>query len=148
MGLLYFENIYFNDLSSTLKMQIHSGTTQNYLHISAKDPFNFDADPDPDSGSALEKNGSRLFHRNFKFFVLFFSLIFMLTWWGMQKSGNFYNLSFFSSSDLGFESKFFLLQCFGWYFAPWIRIRGSAYYCGSVSGSRKLKSCRSNRSGS
>ena len=29
-----------------------------------------------------------------------------------QESGNFYNLSFFNSSNLGFESKTFLLQFF------------------------------------
>ena len=29
-------------------------------------------------------------------FLLIFSLIFMLTWWTIQKSGNFYNLSFFN----------------------------------------------------
>ena len=32
---------------------------------SAKDPFNFDADPDLDPGSALEKNGSESWSRLF-----------------------------------------------------------------------------------
>ena len=40
----------------------------------------------------------------------------------------------------------FFVAVFGWYFDPWIRIRGSAYLCGS--GSRKPKSCGSNGSGS
>ena len=47
----------------------------------------------------------------------------------------FYYLSFFNSSDLGFESKFFF-AVFGWYFPPWYG-----------SGSRKPKSCGSNGSG-
>ena len=33
-----------------------------------------------------------------------------------------------------------------WYFAPWIQICGSTYFCGP--GSKKLKCCGSNRSGS
>ena len=39
---------------------------------------------------------------------------------------------------------------FGWYFAPWIRIRGSSYFSGSRpgSGSRKPICCGSNGSGS
>ncbi len=50
---------------------------------------------------------------------------------------------FLNSSDLGHENKtcFFFLQ-----FAPWIQIRGSAYFSGS--GSRKRKSCGFNGSGS
>ena len=47
----------------------------------------------------------------------------------------FYYLSFFNSSDLGFESKIFF-AVFRWYFAPWYG-----------SGSRKPKSCGSNGSG-
>ena len=47
----------------------------------------------------------------------------------------FYNLSFFSSSDLGFESIKFMFAVFGWYFAL-------------GSGSRKSKCCGSNGSGS
>ena len=38
-------------------------------------------------------------------------------------------LSFFNSSDLGYDSKIFAV--FGSYFANWIRIRGSPYFCGS-----------------
>ena len=45
-------------------MQIHSCTTQNYLHISAKDPFNFDADPDP--GSSLEKMDPEMEFKEFE----------------------------------------------------------------------------------
>ena len=62
----------------------------------------------------------------------FFSYFYSKTSWTIQKWGNFYNL-FFLSSDLGF------FAVFGWYFTPWIWIRGSAYFCGS--GSRKPKSC-------
>ena len=56
-----------------------------------------------------------------------------------QKSGNFYNLSFFNSSDFDFGSNNFF-ACFGSCFAPWIPIRGSTYLCGFGSGSSKPKS--------
>ena len=89
-------------------------------------------DPDPDPGYFLKI----YWHFLTKQKILIFCLIFFcLT---IQKLGNFYILSFFNSSDLGFEIKIFFVAVFGWYFAPWIRIRGSAYFCGS--GSRKPKS--------
>ena len=79
----------------------------------------------------------------FKFFVLFFSLIFMLKLDEPFRNQEIFIISFFNSSDFGFESKFFLLQ-----FLVDILPLGSgcAYFCGS--GSRKRKSCGSNGSGS
>ena len=66
--------------------------------------------------------------RIFKFLSYFFLFFFMLksSWWIIQKSRNFYNLSFFNSSDFGFKSKFFFLS-FLLIFCildldPWIRI--------------------------
>ena len=56
---------------------------------------------------------------------------------------DFDNLAIFSSLDLGFESKKICLAIVIIIF-PWIRIRGSAYFYGSVS--RKPKSCGSNGS--
>ena len=48
-------------------------------------------------------------------------------------------LSFFNSSALGYDSKNFFFAVFGSYFANWIRIRGSPYFCGSnESGSEAL----------
>ena len=35
--------------------------------------------------------------------LFFFAYFYAKTWWIIQKSGNFYNLSFFNSSYLGFE---------------------------------------------
>ena len=57
------------------------------------------------------------------YFSYVFSLFLCKTCWTIQKSGNFNNLSFFKSLDLGFESKTVFFAVFGWYFAPWIRIR-------------------------
>ena len=90
--------------------------------------------PDPDPGYFFEIYWIFLTKQNLYIFCLiFFAYFFAKTWWTIQKSGNYNNLSFFNSSDLGFESYFFAV--FGWYFPPWIRIRGSAYFCGSGSGS-------------
>ena len=65
-------------------------------------------------------------------------------------------ITFFTSSDLGFRTKRFYLQFlvdtltlgtgsvdphFGWYFDPWNRICGSAFFCGSKS--RKPTYCGS-----
>ena len=62
--------------------------------------------------------------------------------WSIQKSWNIYYLSFFNCSNLGFESKIFAaVVVLGSYFVHWIRIRGSAYFCGS--GSMKPNSCGS-----
>ena len=38
------------------------------------------------------------------------------------------NLYFFNSSDLGGWAQKIFLSVFCWYFDPWIRIRGSAYF--------------------
>ena len=45
----------------------------------------------------------------------------MLQQWAIQKSGYLYNRSFFNSSDLGLQSKFYF-AFFCWYFVPWISI--------------------------
>ena len=42
--------------------------------------------------------------RIFKFVLFFFAYVYAKT---IQKSGNFYDLSFLNSSDLGFENKYF-----------------------------------------
>ena len=43
---------------------------------------------------------------NFQIFCfIFFAYFYPKTWWTIQKWRNFYNLSFFTSSDLGFRSK-------------------------------------------
>ena len=83
----------------------------------------------------------------FKFFVLFFSLIFILKLDEPFRNEEIFTISLFSKVQiwvLGAKKCFFAV--FGWYFNPRIRIHGSAYFCGS--GSRKPKSCRSNGSGS
>ena len=72
-----------------------------------------------------------------KFFVFFFLLIFILKLDEPFRNEEIFIISiFFKSSDFG------LKKFFDWYFTPWIRIRGSAYFC------RKPKSCGSNVSGS
>ena len=76
-------------------------------------------------------------------FLLYFANFYAKTWWTIQISRNFYNLSFLNSSDLGIQSKIFS-AVFRRYFSTWIRIRESAYFGGS--GSRKPKSCGSNGS--
>ena len=40
----------------------------------------------------------------------FFTYFYAKTWWTIQKSWTFYDLSFYNSSDLGFENKHFFLQ--------------------------------------
>ena len=60
--------------------------------------------------------------RIFKFVVLlFFAYFYAKTWWTIQKSGNFYNLSFSIVHILVLRVNIFF-AVFGWYFAPWIRI--------------------------
>ena len=100
-------------------------------------------DPDPDPGSHWKKLiririqiqvislkfTEFLTKQNFQIFCLILFAYFNAL---IRK---FYYLSFFNSSDLGFESKIFF-AVFGWYFAPWYG-----------SGSRKPKSCGSNGSG-
>ena len=104
-------------------------------------------DPDPDPGHFFKIYWIFLTKNYFRFFFL--AYFYPKTWWTVQKWGHFYNLSFFSKVQiwvLGVQKFFFAV--FGWYFTPWIRIRGSAYFCGSGSGSRKPNSCGSNGSGS
>ena len=74
---------------------------------------------DPDPGHFL------------KIYWFFFAYFYPKTWWTIYKWGNFYNLYFFSKVQIWvlWVKKFFF-AVFGWYFTPWIRIRGSAY-CGS-----------------
>ena len=79
------------------------------------------------------------------FGLIFFAYFYPKTWWSIQKWGIFIISLFFKSSDLVFWSKKDFFAVFGWYFTPWIRITGSAYFC--RSGSRKPKSCGSNGSG-
>ena len=59
----------------------------------------------------------------FIFCLIFFAYLYAKTCWTIHKSRHFYNLSFFNSSDFGFEIKIFFVAVFGWYFAPWIRIQ-------------------------
>ena len=109
---------------------------------SAQDPFDFDAleKMDPDPGHFFKIYWTFLTNNNFQFFVLFsFAYFYPITWWTIQKWGNFYNLSFFKKSDLSLRVKKFFFVVIGWYFSTWIRIRGSAYFCGS--GFRTRKSC-------
>ena len=65
-------------------------------HWKKMDP---DPNPDPDPDPGYFYKIYWIFYQSdiFKFFSLIF----------IQKSGNFYNLSFFNSSDLGCESKIF-----------------------------------------
>jgi len=93
-------------------------------------PIILNSDPDPDSGSALEKNGSgsRSFlywfaeFSNFLFY--FFSHIFYpKTWWTIQKWGNFIISLFSKVQILVLGVKQFFFAIFGWDFTPWIRIR-------------------------
>ena len=44
------------------------------------------------------------------FLNYFFANFYAKTWWTIQKLGNFYNLSFFNSSDLGFDSRVNIVQ--------------------------------------
>ena len=63
----------------------------------------------------------RILSKDFSSFFLFF----------LSEMRKFLIISFFSSKVLGFESKRFLFEVFAGYFTPWIRIRGSANFCGS-----------------
>ena len=52
-----------------------------------------------------------------------FQIFYTKTWWNIQRSENFHNLSFFNSSDLDFESKVSLFACLADILLdPWIRI--------------------------
>ena len=85
-------------------------------------------DPDPDPGYFFKIYWIFLTKQNFEIFCLiFFAYFYVKTWWTIQKSGNFYNLTFFNSSDLGFESKIIFLCSFWLIFCPldpdpWIQI--------------------------
>ena len=66
--------------------------------------------------------------QNFQIFgFIFFAYFYPKTWWSNQKWGNFYNLLFIKSSDLGFWSKKdfflkFLVDIYPLDPDPWIRI--------------------------
>jgi len=104
---------------------------------------------DPDPGHFFKIWWIFITKNNFQMFCfIFFACFYPKTWWTIQKWGNFYNFSFLKIQIWGLGVKKFFFAVFGWYFTPWIRIRGSAYYCGSRSGSKTPKSCVSNGSGS
>ena len=115
------------------------------MWIRILDPHWKKTDPDPVPGYLIEIYWIFLRKQNFRILSYFF-LFYAKTSGTISKSGNFYYLSFFKSSHLGFKSKKVFFAVFGWYITPWIRIRGSTYFC--VSGSRKPTSCGSNGSGS
>ena len=56
----FMNYLYKNVLFSIVSSLVNDGfqISNNTLFNNAQDPFNFDADPDSDPGSALEKNGS------------------------------------------------------------------------------------------
>ena len=86
------------------------------IRIQILDPHwkKMDLDPDPDPGYFFKIYWIFLTKQNFQIFCLiFFAYFYAKTWWTIQKSGNFYNLSFFNSSDLGFESKIFFCSLVG-----------------------------------
>ena len=79
------------------------------IRIQILDPYWKKMDPDPYNFFQiywifLTKNCQNL--------CLFFAYFYAKPWRTIQKSGNFKNLSFFNSSDLGLESKNFFLQFF------------------------------------
>ena len=63
-----------------------------------------DPDPNQDPGH-LFKQKMLLKKQNFYIFVLFFSLIFILKLEELDRNQIIFRISFFNSSDLGFESK-------------------------------------------
>ena len=71
---------------------------------------------DPDPGHFLKDLLNFLRKQTYQIFIFIYG-------WTIQKSGNFYNLSFFNSSDLGIKSKKVFFQ-----FLVDILIRGSAYF--------------------
>ena len=79
-------------------------------------------------GSALERSGSG--------WIL---LIFMLKLDEQFRDKKILIISFFQQFRFGFWEQKKILVFFGLYLAPRIRIRGSAYLCGSGSGSRTPK---------
>ena len=81
------------------------------MRIRILDPHWEKMDPDPDSGHFYKIYWIILTKNNFQIFCFIsFEIFYPKTWWTIQKWENFYNLSFFKSSDLGFRSKkgFFL----------------------------------------
>ena len=74
------------------------------MRIQILDPHWKKMDPEPDPGYFFELN----FFNKAEFSN--FSYFYAKTLWTIQKSGNCQNLSFFYSSNLGFESKHFFLQ--------------------------------------
>ena len=99
-------------------------------------------DPDPGHEHLLNRR------KNFRLFFFLFSVIFMLKLYEPFREWHFWQSFFFNR--FGFWAEKIFAPVFGWYFAPWIRIRGSAYFSGSGhgSGSRKPIWCRFNGSGS
>ena len=83
------------------------------------------SDPNPDPGYFLKIYWIFLAKQNFQIFCLifFFAYFYAKT---IQKSGN-YNLSFWIVQIWGLKIIFFF-AVFGLYFAPWIRIPGSAFF--------------------
>ena len=95
------------------------------------DPDWKEIDPDPDPDYFFKIYWIFLTKQNFQIcflicFAYFYDIILIILDWIIQKSGKFYNLSFFNSTDFGFKSKLFSLQ-FLLIFCPlgpdpWIRI--------------------------
>ena len=105
------------------------------IRIRILDPHwkKMDPDPNPDPGLDPGHFYKIYWIIIFKFFVLFFSHIFILQLDEPFRNEEIFIISlFFKVHILDLEvKKVFFLQFFGWYFAPWIRIRGSAYFPGS-----------------
>ncbi len=80
-----------------------------------------------------------------EFFVLFFSHIFILKLEPFRNE-EIFTISLFLKVQIWVLGVKVFFSVLGWYFTPWFRIRGSAYFCGY--GSSKPKSCISNGSGS
>ena len=78
------------------------------MRIRILDPHWKKLDPDPDPGHFFRFTD--FFIKIIFKFKVFFAYFYPETWWTIQKWGNFYNLSFFNSSDSGFRSKKFFLQ--------------------------------------
>ena len=74
---------------------------------------------------------------------LSFCLIFMLKLDDPLRNQEILIISLFSIVQIWVLGVKFFSPVFGCYFTPWIRIRGSTYFCGFGSGSRKPKFCGS-----
>ena len=82
----------------------------------AYNPVNFKADPGQILDLHWKKNGSR--SRSFlQDLLIFFNK------WRILKLLFFFIFFYANFLDFGFNSKIFFFVVFGWYFAPWIRIR-------------------------